>query len=428
MLEPLHRRNNLIDLCCWHRFVVCRGSRLHCGPNRKSLTIMAPKAPRVLQPPHLTIDDAWRVLADSYSQEDVSDLRADKTKLAFEYKKHIKGGDKDAMYKHRNVIKHFSKINNTDVWNWTVISGAVAKWNAKSLGLLLSGNEKFGPKAVELAASHLQQMLQDARNIKRNLKTGSRTPAWMLEMMEDLVVKDEVGDPTVGDASPTKGESGNPGHQPKGCSKLSIGESWTTGSHTDGTRRKRTLKLALSETSDEQPVKKKPLLAIEDWKTEEDENNIEDTSTEAFIHDWDVVSNKGKRMKLGGRWRICDRQEPDRASGFMKCYWKTDAGEQHWISEMTILEYESIDPSGIMKRPAASCQSGNPGQNAAMKRPAAATMPKKKLDSKVRKREHSKIYHQTLDKAIAAGNTKEVGKAKAREAAKKHIDKLISQL
>ena len=170
------------------------------------------------------------------------------------------------------------------------------------------------------------------------------------------------------------------------------------------------------------------MLAIEDWKTEQDENNIEDTSTEAFIHDWDAVSNKGKRMKPGGRWRICDRQEPDRASGLMKCYWKTDAGEQHWISEMTILEYESIDSSGIMKRPAAGCQSGNPGQNAAMKRPAAATMPKKKLDSKVRKREHSKIYHQTLDKAIAAGNTKEVGKAKAREAAKKHIDKLISQL
>ena len=113
---------------------------------------MAPKAPRVLQPPHLTIDDAWRVLADSYSQEGVSDLRADKNKLAFDYKKHIKGGDKDAMYKHRNVIKHLSKINNAGVWNLTLILGAVTKWNSKSLGCLLSGNEKFGARAAELAA------------------------------------------------------------------------------------------------------------------------------------------------------------------------------------------------------------------------------------------------------------------------------------
>ena len=94
----------------------------------------------------------------------------------------------------------------------------------------------------------------------------------------------------------------------------------------------------------------------------------------------------------------------------MKCFWRTPSGDEDWISEMTILEYESNEP--VMKRPAT-----------VMKRPAKA-----KLDPKIRKREHSRIYHQTVDKAIARGEAEEVAKAKGRDAAKKHIDRLISQL
>ena len=77
---------------------------------------MPPKQTRVLQPSHLTVDDAWRVLQDAYCDDDLQELRqADakgESKLAFQYN-HRSGGDKDALYKYRNVVKQFAKINNT---------------------------------------------------------------------------------------------------------------------------------------------------------------------------------------------------------------------------------------------------------------------------------------------------------------------------
>ena len=95
--------------------------------------------------------------------------------------------------------------------------------------------------------------------------------------------------------------------------------------------------------------------------------------------------------------------------------------------DMTILEYEKIEEANgmaCMKKPAAMMK--KPAANT-MKKPSATTK-KNKLDPKIRKREHSKIYHRTLAKAINDGDDESVGKKKARNAAQKHIEFLISQL
>ena len=172
------------------------------------------------------------------------------------------------------------------------------------------------------------------------------------------------------------------------------------------------------------------LLAIEDkppnegQSSDSEADDIEDTNSEPFKYAWDEVNNKGKRMKPGGRWQPCSWQTKDRASGFMKCFWKSSSGEEEsWISEMTILEYESNEPDEEVKKKPAGSVLKRPA--AVMKRPGMA---KKQLDPRIRKNEHSRVYHQTYDKAIAAGNNKEVAKQKAREAASKHIQVLISKL
>ena len=36
---------------------------------------MSPKPARVLQPPHLSVDDAWRVLVDAYDEADIQEIR-----------------------------------------------------------------------------------------------------------------------------------------------------------------------------------------------------------------------------------------------------------------------------------------------------------------------------------------------------------------
>ena len=177
---------------------------------------------------------------------------------------------------------------------------------------------------------------------------------------------------------------------------------------------------------------KKGLLAIEDKQDEaeqEQDDDIEDTNSDPILYDWDDVTNKGKRLKPPGRWVICQRQEKDRASGFMKCFWETDAGEEEAkIMDMTIYEYEKVEElscKACMKKPAAMMK--KPAVANTMKKPCAATK-KKKLDPKIRHREHSKIYHRTLNQAINDGHDESVGKQKARDAAKKHIEFLISQL
>ena len=135
---------------------------------------------------------------EAYSDDDLAMIRAAESnpecdsKLAFEYNHGKFGGDKDALYKYRKVIKAFTDINKIGVWNWTVILGAVRKWDAKSLRKMLSTSKSFGGKAVRESASNLAQMLQDARNSKRHMKTSARTPAWLKEVIEGIELGPET--------------------------------------------------------------------------------------------------------------------------------------------------------------------------------------------------------------------------------------------
>ena len=280
------------------------------------------------------------------------------------------------MYRYKDVIKAFIGKNKTCVWNWSLIPAAVKKWDSTCLGKLLSTSKTFGPKAVRQAASNLQQLLQDARNVKRNIKTGARTPAWMMEIVEAIDLGPERKQQRSG--SDDSHQVGN---------ALTIEESRSDDCHPEQSRllgsgprfkRKRTLKLSMSTTSEEPPSKSKAsMLAIEDKPPNEEEwadseaDNIEDTNSEPFKYAWDDVNNKGKRMKPGGRWQTCSRQTKDRASGFMKCFWKSSSGEEEsWISEMTILEYESNEPDEEVKKKPAGSVLKRPA--AVMKRPGMA--------------------------------------------------------
>ena len=372
---------------------------------------MSPKAPREIQPAHLTNDDAFRAIFDSYKPELLRSVHEEKT-LAFEYK-HDKGSDKDAMYKYRDVVRHFCKVNPTGVWNWTTIFQAVTSWDRK-IGHALSKNPKHGKNAVRLAASNLQQLLQDARNVKRNLKNGARTPSWLMEVVENLQQR------------PEKTESSD-GHSDQPSEESRVGLECPGAP----LKKKRTLQFQISSSCDEEAARHAtiPLLALKD-----DPNmgkGIED-----ITYDWDDPSNKGKRMLPGAvRWQVCDSMLKDWQSGFMKCIWKGDGVEDDdlWISEMTIQEYESMEgdmevkkkPAGAMKKPAAA-------KAASMKRPAAAQEDpkcrKKKMDPKCRKREYSNVYHKVLHSSLDAGYSEANSKARARTAASKHIQQLILKL
>ena len=334
-------------------FLVCTSQFGECGqsgyPGLHSP--MPPKKCRDSQPMHLTVDDAYMVLANHYDASDIQEMRRAeneedcKSKLAFAYRTNNRSKDKDSLYKHREVVKAFAAINDTGIWNWKVILGAMKKWDEKNLGGLLSNSKTYGPTAISLSATNLQQLLQDARNIKRAVKTGSRTPHWLMEILEKLDVSANEPGALVGALV------GSP---------RTIGESWSRScSPKPSVKKKRTLRLALSTTTEEE-VCTKPLLMIEDKKDSDNEDedvaddDIEDTNSEKFEYAWDDVANKGKRLKPGGRWQLCTRQEKNRESGFMKCFWASHGKEDEWLSEMTILEYEENDPeAGVKKRPAA---------------------------------------------------------------------------
>ena len=71
-----------------------------------------------------------------------------------------------------------------------MIFEAMKKWGRTTLGKALSDSHQ-GLKAVEQSATNLLQMLQDVRKVKRNMKTGARTPDWLMAIIRDLVVKPE---------------------------------------------------------------------------------------------------------------------------------------------------------------------------------------------------------------------------------------------
>ena len=158
----------------------------------KCISTMPQRAPRSLQPPHLSIEDAWLVLCDNYPDDLLEDVRKNKGRiLPFEYKVSKRAShDEEALYKHRQCLTGFSKKNSSGVWKWSLILDAMKKWDRTTLGKVLSDSHQ-GLKAVEQSATNLLQMLQDVRKVKRNMKTGARTPDWLMAIIRDLVVKPE---------------------------------------------------------------------------------------------------------------------------------------------------------------------------------------------------------------------------------------------
>ena len=316
----------------------------------KGLSTMPPKAPRSLQPTHLSSEDAWMVLCDYYPEDLLEDVRKNKGRLLpFEYKYRKRAShDEEALYKHRQCLTGFSKKNSSGVWKWSLILDAMKKWDRTTLGKVLSDSHQ-GLKAVEQSATNLLQMLQDVRKVKRNMKTSARTPDWLMAIIRDLVVKPEGGLTT--EESRSGGSHLTTEESRSGGSLLIEGSPYhrrtSAPENPPRLKRKRTLRMASSTTSEEHLPLKKGLLAIEDKKDEAEQkqdDDIEDTNSDPILYDWDDVTNKGKRLKPPGRWVICQRQEKDRASGFMKCFWETDAGEEEAkIMDMTIYEYEKVE-------------------------------------------------------------------------------------
>ena len=393
-----------------------------------------PPQSRMKQPAHLKSDDALRVLQQSYDANMLAALvdNRHKGQLPFEYVEGDSKVDRNALYIYRDVVKAFAKINPTGKWDFSCLLKACQDWDLR-IGKVMSKNPKYeGHRAIRKTAAALSAILQEARQIRRNMTTGSRTPNWLMEISKLLHaapgkdMKDTSGDDQPESPSPRSRKSES--NDNRGISVV-------------GFTKKRTLRLQLSSTSDDGP-RDTPMLAIEDQATVAYPEHIEDTSEVKY--DWDDVKNIGKRMKPGGRWQFADLVSEDKSSGFMKCTWKDDAGDVHWISEMTILEYRANEgydgdddadddehghhhagmkrPAASMKRPAAAMK--RPAT--AMKRPAAAVI-EKQLDPVVRNREYSKIYHRVVDK-LRGDLDDEVCKIKARDAANKHIQALLKKL
>ena len=122
----------------------------------KGLYTMPPKAPRSLQPTHLTVEDAWMVLCEYYPEDLLEDVRKNKGRiLPFEYKVSKRAAhDEEALYKHKQCLTGFCKKNPSGVWNWSLILAAMKKWDRTTLGRVLMDSLQ-GQKAVELSATNL---------------------------------------------------------------------------------------------------------------------------------------------------------------------------------------------------------------------------------------------------------------------------------
>ena len=59
--------------------------------------------------------------------------------------------------------------------------GGIAIWDGK-MGKVLSKHPTLGNNAIRQTKSNLLQLLLDAHKGKKNLKTGARTPSWMLDI------------------------------------------------------------------------------------------------------------------------------------------------------------------------------------------------------------------------------------------------------
>ena len=70
-----------------------------------------PAAPKTLQPTHLRCDEAHRALLQGYDEALLERLMDHPKTLAIEYKKGTGEADRDAMYKYRELLKEFAKVN-----------------------------------------------------------------------------------------------------------------------------------------------------------------------------------------------------------------------------------------------------------------------------------------------------------------------------
>ena len=141
--------------------VCCAVLVLTVGVSWSGLAMLRTKPPslcvRMLQPARLTRDDVCRVLHETYNEDDLEAIKKTEgnkeldSKLAFEYK-HKARGDRGALYKYRNVVKGFAKINNIGVWNWIVILGGMTKRDSKHLCKLLSASRTLGKQSSGLGS------------------------------------------------------------------------------------------------------------------------------------------------------------------------------------------------------------------------------------------------------------------------------------
>ena len=254
----------------------------------------------------------------------------------------------------------------------------------------------MGEKAIKMAASSLLQIMQDFRNVKRNQKTGARTPHWIVEVIQNLKL-----DPSTIEASRCEGSGTDPievsrGQKPslRMAGPIEDSRGQPPGEHSG--EKRRVLSFQLSTTSDEpQPSQKKVMLAL-----------CDEEGNDKYLYGWDEVANRGKRQLPGGRWELCDDVVANEKSAFMECIWHGDRGDDVWTSEMPIVECEILEEP--LKKPAAAC----------LKRPASSqNHERSKPDDQEKKRlnrEYSKAYHQEKKRAMMVGFTDEQSKKKAQ--------------
>ena len=386
-----------------------------------------PSERKTMQPAHLLASDAQQAIQQGYDGAYVVALRENPKMLSFEYKHGLGKADRDAMYKYREVIKAFAKINPSGVWNFTTLQTAITKWD-NSLGKLLSTNPQFEGGAIRQAATNLLQILQDAHRSKKNVVTGSRTPSWMREIFDLLqgegtqgqppgVLHIEEGNPVDEENSEADGSSSKRGFSAAGSSH----DSSTRSSEASGSsskrgfsavesphnkQRKRTLRIAISSASDT------PTEYYPDQPPEPKQDEPK------YLYDWDETNNRGHRMLLGGQWRLCDDIVDDTNTGFMKCIWRNPPGE--WLSEVTVVDYgrvcsEANDTSGtvVKRKPAAA--------KTMVDKEDKETKTTTEIKSNTRKKEYSRVYHSTYIKAKDTGVNIDEAKKKAQLAARKHL-------
>ena len=257
---------------------------------------------RGTQPSHLKSQDALQAIQQGYDEAMLEALRQKEGKeLAFGYNHSKHAQDRDAMQKYKEVAKRLNDINATGLWNHTTLLQAIGMWD-KKLGRLLSMH--MGEKAIKMAASNLLQIMQDFRNVKRNQKTGARTPHWIVEVIQNLKL-----DPSTIETSRCEGSGIDPIEASRGqtpslrmAGPIEDSRGQPPGEHSG--KKRRVLSFQLSTTSDEpQPSQKKVMLALCD----EEGNN-------KYLYEWDEVANKGAG---------CEAASPTR-----KKAWSETGGEQ----------------------------------------------------------------------------------------------------